>query len=170
MKKTILIILVISISALTGNYYAVRLKKRADELKLIFYMLNEIEILIKYNSATVYEITEMLSRQSCLKSMAFIENTLDLCRNENMSFQKAWEISVYNSELSYFTKEDIDLINSIGQNLGTSGIDGQLSFIHLKQEELRKIIDESENNYRSKAKLYRSLGVLAGAFAAIFMI
>ena len=61
MIKFIGIITVISISAFAGLYFSSSLKNRVVMLKKLNYMLDEIMIMLRYRSATVYEIAEALA-------------------------------------------------------------------------------------------------------------
>ena len=58
----------------------------------------------------------------------------------------------------------------IGRNLGTSELEGQLGAVRSRQAELESIISAAEDEYRRKARLYRSLGVLAGVFIALILV
>ena len=67
-------------------------------------------------------------------------------------------------------KSDTELICDIGKKLGTSDLDGQMSVIKLWQAEVTSAISSAESEYASKAKLYRTMGVLIGAFISIMLI
>lgn len=161
------IIVIISAASFTGCYFSAALRKRVLTLKKLNYMLEEILILLRYKSATVYEITETLAADERFSEFEF----LGIIKPESgISFQQSWCNAVYGSSLCGIKKSDIELIADIGKKLGTSDLDGQVSTVMLHRSELEALIVSAEEEYSKKAKLYRSLGALTGAFVAIMLI
>ena len=68
------------------------------------------------------------------------------------------------------TKSDAELLNDVGARLGTSNTESQINTLELQRAELMSAISAAEADYNKKAKLYRSIGVLAGAFISIMLI
>lgn len=130
-------------------------------------MLEEILLLLRYKSATVYEIAETLAGDERFSEFDFLKN---IDRDCDISFQQSWCNAVYGSNLCGMKKSDIELIADIGKKLGTSDLDGQVSTVMLQRSELEAAISYAEEEYAKKAKLYRSLGALTGAFVAIMLI
>ena len=165
MLKTAGIIVVIIVTTMTGSYFSNMLKVRVVNLKKINYMIDEIIIMLRFKASTVYEISEILKRSDRFSEFEFL-NKID----KSVSFQQSW----YNSVLSYppcgMKKSDVELLADIGKKLGTSDLEGQISTLSLQQAELLSSISSAEKDYFQKAKLYRSLGVLAGAFIAVMLI
>ncbi len=157
------------ITAMIGNYFSLALNNRHIALKKINYMLDEIAILIRFKSATVYEIIEHLAKDERFSTLDFIHKCHVNIKTD-IPFAKIWEDAIDTSSLSYLQKEDISLIKSIGMNLGISDMDGQQSTIMLEKEELSTLIESAKNAYLSKSKLYRTLGILSGAFISIMII
>lgn len=161
------IIVIISAASFTGYYFSAALKKRVLILKKLNYMLEEILILLRYKSATVYEIAETLAGDERFSDFDFLDN---IKPESGTSFQQSWCTAVYNSKLCGIKKSDIELLADIGKKLGTSDLDGQVSTVMLQRSELEASILSAEEEYSRKAKLYRSLGALTGAFVAIMLI
>lgn len=136
-------------------------------LKKLNYMLEEILLLLRYKSATVYEIAETLAGDERFSEFEFLRN---IKRDGDISFQQNWCNAVYGSSPCGLKKSDIELIADIGKKLGTSDLDGQISTVMLQRSELESAIVSAEGEYIKKAKLYRSLGALTGAFVAIMLI
>lgn len=63
-----------------------------------------------------------------------------------------------------------ELVKDIGKKLGKSDISGQLNAIKYEKLELEKMIRSADEDNCRKSKLYRSLGVLCGAFIVIMFI
>ncbi|MCD7731199.1 MAG: stage III sporulation protein AB [Oscillospiraceae bacterium] len=157
-------------AALTGNYFADNLKKRTAALKAVGFMLAEISIMIEYNSSDVYEIAEKLSSDSRFNILGFPRELNNLLKEKENDFSFAWNAAVKSCGHGFLTKDDTKFICSLGDNLGKSGVEGQLTNIRLKQKELDILISEAESSFAQKAKLYRSLGVLLGAFVSILLV
>lgn len=167
MLKFIGMIVIISAATFTGCYFSAALKKRLITLKKLNYMLEEILILLRYKSATVYEIAETLAGDERFSEFDFLEN---IKPDGDIPFQQSWCKAVYGSSLCGMKKSDIELIADIGKKLGTSDLDGQISTVMLQRSELEAAIASAEEEYSKKAKLYRSLGALTGAFVAIMLV
>ena len=170
MLKMSLILFLIIITTMIGNKAADKLKNRVNKLKLILLMLSEIEIMIKYKSATVFEIISELNKKICFKELQFLKTSEVFCKNQDRSFEEIWEKAVLSDNCSEFNEEDKKLISSIGQQLGKCELDGQLSAIALLKTETENLISEADKIYNEKGKMYRYLGVLTGAFISIIVI
>lgn len=167
MLKFVGIIVIISVTSFTGCYFSSALKKRMIMLKKLNYMLEEILLLLRYKSATVYEIAETLAGDERFSEFEFLGK---IRPESGISFQQCWCGAVYGSELYGMKKSDIELIADIGKNLGTSDLDGQISAVMLRRSELEAAVASAEEEYSKKAKLYCSLGMLSGAFVSIMLI
>lgn len=165
MLKAAGIIIIIIVTTLTGNYFSNMLKVRVVNLKKINYMIDEITTMIRFKSSTVYEISEILKSSGRFSDFEFLYKI-----DKEVPFQQSW----YNSVLSYspcgMKKSDVELLADIGRKLGTSDLEGQLSTLALQQAELTSYISSAEKDYLQKVKLYRSLGVLTGAFISVMLI
>ncbi len=157
------------ITAMLGNYFSAGLNMRYAMLKKINYMLDEIAILLRYKSSTVYEILEHISKDERFYELDFINTALTRF-NVQESFGLTWEKAVENSSITCLQKEDRLLLKSIGKNLGKSDLEGQLSTVMLEKEELSALIEASQTAYLTKSKLYRTLGVLSGAFISVMIL
>lgn len=170
MLKMSLILFMMIITSMIGNKAADKLKKRVSKLKLIMLMLSEIEIMIKYKSATVFEIISELNKKTCFNELEFIKTMQALSDNWNRSFEEIWVEAVLSDNCPEFNEEDIKLICSIGRRLGKSEVDGQLSAVAILKAETENLISEADKIYIEKGKMYRYLGVLSGAFISILVI
>ena len=167
MLKLICIGGIVLAASCCGIYFSAALKDRIISLKRISCMLEEIFILLKYRSATVYEILETLRRDERFAELSFLNEQKFSADN---SFQQVWCEAVERNIPKGLKKSDAELLSDVGRKLGTSDLEGQLSALELRQAELNSAISAAEEEYRRKAKLYRSLGVLAGVFIAIMLV
>lgn len=167
--KNILIILIMAICALLGEYCSGRLREKCRFLKEIEYMLEELGLMIEYESAEVSEIIKRLTKNKRLSELGFLKNISE--KNQiGSDLGMLWENSVECKQYSFLNAEEIEFIKDIGRKLGKSDIGGQLNSIRYEKSELEKMIRSADEDNRRKSKLYRSLGVLCGAFIVILFI
>lgn len=161
--------LILITAGLIGCYMSAGLKKRLSLLKAVNAMLEEISILIRYKAATVFEIVEELNRDKRFAELGFIPEVKEHCEDQS-SFSLKWENAVMSYNFGSIKPQDLLLINSIGQNLGSSDIEGQLSTLALEKEELKTLLADAESDLKNKSKLYSSLGILTGAFITVLLV
>lgn len=167
MLKIIGIITIIAVTSFAGGYFSSLLKSRVIMLKKLNYMLDEILVLLRYKSATVYEIAETLAADERFSEFGFLGK---IKPEGDKSFRESWQEAAESCKIYGFKKSDSELLADIGRKLGTSDLDGQISVIKLWQAELAAAISSAEADYSGKAKLYRTLGVLTGAFISIMLV
>ncbi len=167
MLKIFGIAVIILSASLGGIYFSSALKNRVISLKRINYMLEEIYIMLKYRSATVYEIVNSLNEDERFGELYFLK---ELNFSPERSFRQCWCDAVEKNIPYGLRKSDVELLMNIGKKLGTSDIEGQLGAVRHRQAEIEAAISEAEKEYLRKAKLYRSLGVLTGVFIAIMLV
>lgn len=158
---------IIAVTSFAGNYFSVSLKARLVNLKKINYLIDEIIVLLRFKGATVYEITECLAGNERFFDFSFLKS---ISVNENASFQQSWCRALEANPVFGFKSTDLEILSDIGKKLGTSDIEGQLSMLNLQRTELEMLISSVESDCEKKSKLYRSLGVLAGAFISVMLI
>lgn len=156
-------------AGIIGCYMSAGLRKRLMLLKAVNAMLEEISILIRYKAATVFEITEAIGKDNRFSELGFISGIKDTC-TEPSAFSLRWEEAVMSYNFGSIKPQDLLFISSIGQNLGSSDIEGQLSTLALKKEELKALLAEAESDCKNKSKLYSSLGILTGAFITVLLV
>jgi len=90
--------------------------------------------------------------------------------NQGQTFEEVWYNAVNkNIQNTSFNKDDVEVLLSIGRNLGVSNCEDQMKHIRLIQEELKRhyeisIIDQSKN-----VKLFKNLGFLLGLSIVIML-
>jgi stage III sporulation protein AB len=157
------------LSGAIGIYFRAGLLRRLVILREIRYMLDEIIMLIRFKGATVREIIDTVVSDSRLSDLTFLTAVSKEYYGDK-SFAECWEHSAVSFRQNGLTTSDIKLIENIGKNLGTTDIEGQLASLALYQNEAEAAYIAAEAETAKKAKLYTSLGVLAGAFLVVFLI
>ena len=158
---------IIAVSSLAGNYFSCMLKCRLENLKKMNYMIDEIIIMIRFRSPTVYEIADCLARSERFCEFDFLGK---ISSGSGIPFQESWRTAVLEEPPRGMTAGDAELLSDIGRKLGTSDAESQINTLRLQQAELLSVISSAEADCVKKSKLYRSMGVLAGAFISIMLI
>ncbi len=161
------LIVIMAVTAFSGFYFSSALRTRLVNLKKMNFLIDEIIILIRYKASTVYEITDCLMKNERFADFGFLHN---VNTDENSSFQQNWSNAIKEKPPSNLKSSDLEILLDIGKNLGTSDIEGQFSMLSLQRAELETLILSAESDYERKSKLYRSLGVLVGAFISVMLI
>ena len=158
---------IIAASTLSGNYFSCMLKCRLSSLKKMNYMIDEIIMMIRFRSPTVYEISETLAKSERFNGFDFLKK---IYSNGGVPFQESWCGAVSADPPKGMTAADRELLTDVGRKLGTSDAESQINTLKLQQAELLSAITAAESDFAKKGKLYRSMGALAGAFISIMLI
>lgn len=167
--KNVLLISIMMICIVTGSHFSARLKQKCRFLKEISYMLEELRLLIGFESAEVGEIIQRLLKNKRLSGLSFIGYIAENF-DVGTDFGLLWENAVEKQQYCFLSSEEKEFIKDIGRKLGKSDLNGQINAIEYEKNELENMIRSADDDYCRKAKLYRSLGVLCGAFIAILFV
>lgn len=149
--------------AASGLWKSAQLKKRALLLSELKQLTEELCAAIRYTAPTLNELSDGCG--------GIFGELLNEARRDTSDIKSAWGTAALKlSELSYTEKSESELMLSLGQKLGTCDAEGQLSMLSLYCEKLKRLSDEAEENARVRGKLFRSVGTLLGAGAAILVI
>ncbi|MEZ3454599.1 MAG: stage III sporulation protein AB [Oscillospiraceae bacterium] len=161
------LIVIIAASTLAGNYFSYMLRCRLESLKKMNYMIDEIIMMIRFRSPTVYEIAESLAKSERFGGFGFLD-AVSSAGDE--PFRQSWCRAVSENVPQGLTAADAELLADVGRKLGTSDAESQINTLRLQQAELLSAISAAETDCAKKARLYRSMGALAGAFISIMLI
>ena len=158
------------LAAFCGAFYGLnsseKLKKRvlvcteADKVFRVF------ETMIRSSGTDIYSILAVLKREN-FSALGFIERLSNEYSAES-DFHSQWRQLLMNEP--DIPQEEKGILLDFGNLLGTSDIDGQLSGISAVKALMQERFQRRSEEYHSKAKLYRSVGVLAGVMVGIMVI
>lgn len=150
-----------------GIYLSDNIKRKRERFETELKILKEISLMIRWNSLTLHEIADELYNNKSFSEFEFIKYLKENC-SKIRSFPKAWEKSVLS--VKSLCCEERKLLLEVGSVLGATDKEGQLSSIELFCTRLEKMIESESEKYKIKGKMYRSLGVMAGAMIGIIII
>ena len=159
--------LVFAALSVLGASMSSGLKAKEKRLYLCLKMLDDISSMIRWNALTVTEISQRLCESGSYESLGFTDKLCEKLR-QGGSFPAAWKGAV--SEAAVLGEDEKARLIELGEILGSADIEGQLSSLGLIQSELRKMHDEQAEKYRTKGRLYRTVGVTIGAMAGIMIV
>lgn len=165
--KGILFILIFLSSTYVGLLISNKYKNRVNDLKEFKSMLNVMNTKIRYTYEPIGEISKDISEMTQTNVGNIFKEICNQLKSKPIS--EAWDIAVegYGNN---FSKEDKNIIKSMGKMLGKTDIDGQLSEINQAEEFLKVQIEKAEKEKQKNEKLYKSLGMVIGIAIIIILI
>ena len=165
--KIMLLFFIFIGTSLIGIMISNKYKNRTKELYEIKKTLNFFKSKIEYTYEPLKDIFLEISNNS-------IENIRNIflttaTKMDQLSAEDAWKYAVEISK-NNLNKKDISIIKDFGTALGQTDIQGQLNKTKLTLEFLDKQIEEAEDEEEKNTKLYKTLGVVAGAGLVIILI
>ena len=168
--RFIAIILISSGFAFSGHCLAAYQKKRVDIISDILLMLSVIHTQIRYTCVPVNDLLVILTENSRLKGLKFIFR----CRQKAESgevFPIAWKESLYEEkEFCRIAGNALSYLIQLGDDLGATDLDGQLSCCEYYKQFFLKELKEREEQNKKYSKLLPTLGVMLGISAAIIIV
>lgn len=157
-------ILLIAAGMLAGCAVSDMYKRRILLHKKLLRMYSETAILLEYSLMTFGEIVEHFRTSGEYNEFSFLSVDSD---SHDIRQAVLDGIDAWNSGLEYSA---VIGLKSFFQTLGTTDIQGQLSYARLAALSQQRLIESVEDTYRQKSRFSRTFGTLFGAFAAIMLI
>lgn len=149
-----------------GLFFSFKLKEREKIMSSVLLLTKELSVQIRYTNAEIGQILSMAAQKNEYKDLLFIEE----CRNldEMDNFHLLWREGV--KKQPFLAEKDRELLNSLGDSLGQTDTEGQLSFLEMYQELIKKRLEQAAKDYSDKGRMYRSVGLLCGLAAGIMIL
>lgn len=133
-------------------------------------MMNETLAKIRYSAADVPTLLAGFADQPRYEVLWFLPELAEHCRAGRPVMASLRSAINPKSPRCQLTEEDIALIYSFGEKLGTSDIAGQVDNCQLHIQLAEEQLTAASKEYREKGRLYTMLGFFAGLTLAIFLI
>ena len=130
-------------------------------------MLDEMAVLINFKAMRTQELIIELSEKEYFKNFIFL-NTLNNYLEENNDIKESW-INAAKITM-FFNENDRSILLSVGEQLGSTDIEGQLSMLNLNKTLAKRNLSDAQNEYRTKGKMIKSVWSLCGLAAGIMVI
>ncbi len=151
-----------------GTAISAGLKMRVLQLEKFIAMLNEMEILIRFRAVRTYEIIAELSNQDSFRNFIFLNILNEYIEDETIDINEGWRNAAKNA--IFFTESDKRILLNVGEQIGSTDIDGQLSMININKTLAQRNLSEAEADYRTKGKMLKTVWGLCGLAAGIMIV
>lgn len=140
-------------TTLLGIISTYKLKKRVVVAGDLITVSELSLIEMRYSAPTQEELFRILESNDSIKGLYFFE--------ENGR--------VYISSV-FADSEENEMLNQFQETLGTTDLQGQLSFLEYFKAKSNKLLSEKEEKYKKFSKLYIAFGALGGCAAALMLL
>ena len=161
---------IVSAFACIGIYFSTLEKQRVKILKDIITMLSLAETQLRYLHITVAELMKNLGESAAISDLKFIGRCSKMLEN-GAAFSIAWKNSIEeDGELKKLIPETYKSLVLLGDEIGSTDLEGQLSSCGYYKQMFTAALTECEEKCKRNSKLCPSLGILLGISAAIMII
>ena len=168
-NKFIILTIILGGSTSIGFLISKKYKNRVIELKDFRNAINILETKIKFTYEPIKEIFKEISKNTDKKISQIFENSCKYI--EENSTKEAWNKSIEETkEILSLNEEDINIIKSLGNMLGKTDVEGQISEIELTSNYIETQIAKAEEERKKNEKMYRTLGTVVGLAIVIILI
>lgn len=167
--KAIGLCLVVAAGLLCGLFAALHLKQRVKTLTLTVELLTFLQSRIRYTAAPLSALLCEAAAQERFAALLFLQQTAALL-TQGQTVPQAWQNGVRSRERQDgLTSEDQTLLLHIGDDLGRTDTSGQTAHLALYYQQLEQTLVTARDTAKTKGTLYRTLGLCAGAAAALLL-
>lgn len=165
--KIFLYLIIFAISSWIGILYSKKYAYRVNELKKMKNALNICKTKMKFTYEPIPEIFKYIESNMDGNVKKVFQKACENIKNENAG--EAWNKAIDNTELN-ISKEDKEVLKSLGKLLGKTSLEGQISEIELTSQFLDMQIKKAELEQNKNEKLYKTLGLVGGLGLVIILI
>lgn len=166
MLKYILLAAVFLAAVIVGNMLSGRLKERSHLLELISQLISQTAVQIRYLSPTFERLVKDMTECERYDELDFTKKTVEYA--EQKDIRAAWKKAVTETRLP-LNKDDIAILLTIGDFLGTSDTEGQLSMLETQLSVINAQKGQAADDYTRKGRMYRSVSLLIGIGICIML-
>lgn len=143
--------------------------ERVRELNILSNLINILQNKIRFTHKPIGDILEEISE---IKGNARISEMFMKVSEKikDKKIEEAWDEAIVEQKFFLNLKnEDINLLKTLGNVLGKTDIDGQISEINQFTTLLKAQIENAEEERNKNAKMYKSLGTIIGLAIVIIL-
>ena len=151
-----------------GMMMAQGLKKKVSFYEDFLSFLNDLKSLISYTSQPLSDVFGGNTFNGVFDEFS---NAVYLSMQCENTFEDAWQKSLtVLSDCTPLESDDISLISEFGRGLGKTDISGQMALCELISAKADSRLQICRKDKESKSRMYKTLGILGGATAALLII
>ena len=163
---------IVGCSSLLGFIFANTYVERVKLLNALLSTLQMLETEIVYGATPIPDIMRKIGNKSKKEVGDIFLSAADLLNlNSGQTFDEIWRSAVFQeTEHTCLNREDMDLLLSLGKNLGISNCEDQIKHIRLIQEEFKRHYELALAERDKNTKLFKNLGFLLGTAIVIIVL
>ncbi len=113
------------------------------------------------------EVIEEIAEHSSLENFVFLD-ILGECLEIEEDVNKGWKNAA--KRTLFLSSSDKDILVNVGEQIGSTDINGQLSMLALNKSLAERNLLQAEEEYRIKGRMLRTVWCLCGIAAGIMAI
>ena len=145
---------------------AAGLSERVSSLERVLRLVGHLRDRLKFLRPSVRALVQNAAAVEDFGELGFLDSCRDMMET-GMDFPAAWKQSARQAAVP--DKEAREILAGLGDILGGSDLESQLSAVALCENRLELRLSEARENAAQHKKLYCTLGALAGVGAAIIL-
>ena len=149
---------------LSGCFASAKLRQTVEQIRILRRLLSAICTELQHTLPFVPDLLCFLAGQAAFRELVFLQEAAANAEN----YPECWDKALQHD--SCLTEPVRDILKTVGQTLGSTTLEGQLSALTLCQEQLREIELDAEQKARQRGNLYCKFGLLAGCFISILLL
>ena len=167
--KIIILITIFVASTSIGFLMSKKYKNRVIELREFKNALNTLEAKIKFTYEPIPEIFNQISKSTQNNISKIFKKSSEYI-GENTT-KEAWNKATEELKPQLnLNNEDIKIIQNLGNLLGKTDVEGQISEIKVTSNFIDTQIVKAEEEQKKSEKMYRNLGTIVGLAIVIILI
>lgn len=166
--KILGMVLIIVCTTSIGISFARMLSGRVEQLENAIGVISGFESELTYSMAPPDEIVSRLEQRESMLSGTYLPCCASLCR-QGVPFPVAWKRSIKENH-GLLNGADTAILTALSDTLGQCDLNAQLASIAHAKSLLQIQTDNARVWCASRAKLYRTMGLLTGAFLVVIFI
>ncbi len=170
--KLIYSIFIVGCSSLLGFIFANTYVERSKLLNSLLSTLQMLETEIVYGATPMPVLMKKIGNKSENEIKNIFLSTAGLLGlNSGQTFDEIWcDVVTQEAEHTCLDKDDIDLLLSLGKNLGISNCEDQIKHIKLIREEFKRHYEVALAEQSKNVRLFKNLGFLLGITIVIIIL
>ena len=167
--KFIILLTIFGASTSIGVLMSKKFKNRVIELREFKNAINTLETKIKFTYEPIAEIFSEISN-NLQHNISQVFNMTGKYLDDNTT-KDAWNKAIDETKISLnLNDEDINIIRNLGNLLGKTDVEGQISEIKVTSRYIDTQIIKAEEERKKNEKMYRNLGTIVGLAIVIILI
>lgn len=159
-----------------GILYSQRLNSRLKLLEELLAFIRRLEIEMRYAGMPLTQAIHAAGKKARNAAQIFFDTLAHEVDGksgvqvEDIFHRLLSEKTKTDDVFSSLNKSDFEILTDFSKNLGATDWENQKKNFEHIENNMQSAITAASENYKKKAKMYRTMGVLGGLFVAILLI